>query len=298
MRTQLQVLLKIVFEQSMTQDNYETSPNFISGLVSKAAGVLPLVDGAQLPGGGTRIVDGYSSFYPVPIGDSGELVLIDGGIDKHAKKLEHFINQRELGLGAIKAVLLTHAHRDHIGAPHSLLNRGADIKVFVSAADGEVLQGQRRGEGKLQILTDRIPGLDAEIPGIEPEIIEDGETISFGDQLKIKALAVPGHTRGSMGFKISGSSDGSNVLYIGDALDLTTNGAKNAAWLLSGDTKTSEQSIIDLTYRMIREGDEIDSVIPAHSGDSSFNNLRAFRAAQKARELRAVNFSARRHTAY
>ncbi len=226
------------------------------------------------------------------------MVLVDGGMDKHGKRLERFVAQHDLGIGAVRAVLLTHAHRDHIGAIVSLLNRGVDIKVFASAAEDEVLQGQRRSEGKLQMVTDRLPGLDAAIPGIETEILEDGDTISFGDQLQVKALAIPGHTKGSMGFEIKSSLDGSNVLYAGDALDFTPSGAKNALWLLSGDTKISNQSIIELTNRIVREGTEIDAVVPAHSGDAHFNNLRRYRAAQKPSIPRIHRYSAPRHIAF
>ncbi len=276
----------------------EIKPNHIAPLVTKMAGVLPLVDGAQLPGGGVRIVDAYSSFYPVPIGDSGEIVLVDGGWDKQGRRLERFLSERDLSIGAIKAVLFTHVHRDHIGAIEALLNRGADIKVFASAAEDEVLQGQRRAEGKIQMLSEKLPGLGSAIPGVETEILEDGDIISFGDQLRIRALAVPGHTKGSLGFEIDSSLDGSKVLYIGDALDFTRKGAKNALWIVSDDTETSKQSIIELTKRIKRERLNIDSIIPAHSGDASFNNLRAYSDAQENRELRVVNFAARKHPAY
>jgi glyoxylase-like metal-dependent hydrolase (beta-lactamase superfamily II) len=278
----------------MTQENHETNhSNHVSDFVSKVAGVLTLEDGASLPGGSTRIVDAYSSFYPVPIGDSGKIVLIDGGLDKHGKKLEQFIEERSLSLTAIQAVILTHVHADHIGAIEALLNNDTKTKVFVSSADNEVLQGHRRSEGKLQKITDRIPALSPTISGVETEILEDGDVISFGDQLKVQALAIPGHTIGSMGFKVSSAIDGSRVLYVGDALDFTLNGPKNSPWLLSGDTKTSKQSVIELIQRITHEGMAIDSVVPAHSGNSGFNILRRYMIAQKLQK-RVVSFSVNR----
>ncbi|MGH7234581.1 MAG: MBL fold metallo-hydrolase, partial [Candidatus Saccharimonadales bacterium] len=243
---------------------------------------------AKLPGGSTRIVDRYSSYYPVPIGNSEDLILIDGGLDKGAKKLERVIKERSLGMGAIKAVLLTHVHADHIGAIKAMVDKGIDFKVFVSEEDNEVLQGKKPSDGKLQKLTDNLPRLSAAIPGVETEIIKGGDLIRFGAQLSVRAFALPGHTKGSLGYALKSELDGSSTLYVGDAFDLTPDGVKEAPWLVSGDVGAGRQSIIDLTGRITREGIEIDAVVPAHSGDASFGNLRRHRASQMVLESELI----------
>ena len=110
---------------------------------------------------------------------TGDAVLIDAA-NEHEKLLElcQALNVRK--------VLETHGHWDHIQAVPQL--RDAGYSVAVTAADAKML-----------------PSYD--------EILEDDSIIEVGN-LRLHTIATPGHTPGSMCFRIEGSP----VLLSGDTL--------------------------------------------------------------------------------
>ena len=110
---------------------------------------------------------------------TGDAVLIDAA-NEHEKLLElcQALNVRK--------VLETHGHWDHIQAVPQL--RDAGYSVAVTAADAKML-----------------PSYD--------EILQDDSVIQVGN-LRLHTIATPGHTPGSMCFRIEGSP----VLLSGDTL--------------------------------------------------------------------------------
>jgi metallo-beta-lactamase class B len=102
---------------------------------------------------------------------------------------------RQLGLdpAQVKIVLVTHGHADHFGGASYFQERFGS-KVYVSPADWNLMENPpargRGGRGPAAPPTP-LPKHDAEV--------HDGETIALGD-LRVTAVAVPGHTPGSMGF--------------------------------------------------------------------------------------------------
>ncbi len=110
---------------------------------------------------------------------SGDAVLIDAA-NEHEMLLE--LCQR---LG-VRQVIETHGHWDHIQAVPEL--RDAGYSVHVTAEDAAML-----------------PSYD--------EILEDESVIEVG-RLRLHTIHNPGHTPGSMSFRL----DGSLVLFSGDTL--------------------------------------------------------------------------------
>jgi len=129
----------------------------------------------------TRAVVGPAdnNVFVVRCSATGEAVLVDAA-NEHAVLLEL---ATRLGVGR---VLTTHGHWDHIQAVPAM--RRAGYPVGVGAADAALL-----------------PGYDF--------VVDDDEVIEVG-RLRVRAIATPGHTAGSMCFAIEGSP----VLLSGDTL--------------------------------------------------------------------------------
>jgi glyoxylase-like metal-dependent hydrolase (beta-lactamase superfamily II) len=110
---------------------------------------------------------------------TGEAVLIDAA-NEHGKLLDLC---KRLD---VRQVLETHGHWDHIQAVPAI--RDAGYEVGVTAADAHML-----------------PSYDF--------TIDDGAVIDVG-RLRLVAIATPGHTPGSVCFRV----DGSPVVFSGDTL--------------------------------------------------------------------------------
>lgn len=111
--------------------------------------------------------------------ETGDGVLIDAA-NEHERLLELCS-----ALG-VRRVIETHGHWDHIQAVPAVRDAGYDVAV--TAADAEML-----------------PAYDS--------ILEDDDVIEVG-RLRLRTIATPGHTRGSMCFALEGSS----LLFSGDTL--------------------------------------------------------------------------------
>ena len=122
-----------------------------------------------------------------------QAVVIDGG--ENYKK----VKQVEESLGVkIVALLLTHAHFDHSGNAKKLQDDGA--KVYISSIDAPKLNndgnlGYRFGRKFENLIADHL--------------LENNEELNIAG-IKIKAIATPGHTDGSMTFMVD------NMLFTGD----------------------------------------------------------------------------------
>ena len=100
----------------------------------------------------------------------------------------------KLGLdpGQVKTILIGHGHADHFGGS-AYFQQKFGSKVYVSAADWTLMETPPRGRG---------PGAPA--PAAPPKRdgeLRDGESVTLGN-VSVRAVAVPGHTPGSMGFVI------------------------------------------------------------------------------------------------
>jgi glyoxylase-like metal-dependent hydrolase (beta-lactamase superfamily II) len=110
---------------------------------------------------------------------TGDAVLIDAA-NEHERLLELC-----RGLG-VRSVLETHGHWDHIQAVPAI--RDAGYSVAVTAADAEML-----------------PSYD--------EVITDGDVVAIG-RLRLHAITTPGHTPGSVCFRLEDTP----LLFSGDTL--------------------------------------------------------------------------------
>ena len=151
------------------------------------------------------------------VNDEGQAVVIDSGENyKKVKSVEELYNIK------IKAVLLTHAHFDHCGNAKKLQDDGA--MICVSELDA------------LKLLNDDNLSKDF---GRKFEYLTADKTFNDGDLLdicgiKIKVIATPGHTDGSVCFLVD------NLLFTGDTLFLGSVGRTD---FKSGNRNDLVQSI-------------------------------------------------------
>lgn len=156
---------------------------------------------------------------------TGEAVLIDAA-NEHEKLLELC---RALG---VTRVLETHGHHDHIQAVPAM--REAGYEVAVTANDAQMLKDV---------------GYDV--------FIEDGQVIEVG-RLRLEAIHNPGHTPGSVSFKVRGAP----LLFSGDTL---FPGGPGATHFPGGDFATIISSIDTRLFTF--PADTV--VLPGHGADTT-----------------------------
>jgi len=164
-----------------------------------------------------------NNVYVLRCRQSGDAVLLDAA-NEHEQLLEMC---RDLG---VRTVLETHGHWDHIQAVPAV--RDAGYQVGVTAADAAML-----------------PSYDF--------VLEDDSVIPVG-RLRLRTILTPGHTPGSMCFRVEGLP----ILFSGDTL---FPGGPGATKFEGGDFPTIIRSIED---RLFSPLDPDVQVLPGH-GDAT-----------------------------
>jgi glyoxylase-like metal-dependent hydrolase (beta-lactamase superfamily II) len=170
-----------------------------------------------------------NNVYVLRCKETGDAVLLDAA-NEHEMLLELC---RELG---VRKVLETHGHWDHIQAVPAV--RDAGYEVGVTAADAAML-----------------PSYD---------FVLDDETVIEVGRLRLHTILTPGHTPGSMCFRLEGSP----VLFSGDTL--FPGGPGNTSFP-GGHFPTIIRSIEDRLFAPLG-ADTI--VMPGHGNDTSIGDER------------------------
>ena len=173
------------------------------------------------------------------VNDEGQAVVIDSGENyKKVKSVEDLYNIK------IKAVLLTHAHFDHCGNAKKLQDDGA--MIYVSELDAIKLLNEDNLASdfgrKFEYLT-------------ADKTFKDGEVLDICG-FKIKVIATPGHTDGSVCFLVD------NLLFTGDTLFLGSVGRTD---FKSGNRNDLVQSIKKLF--------KLDGEYAVYPGHDEFTTL-------------------------
>jgi metallo-beta-lactamase class B len=125
---------------------------------------------------------------------SAGLMMIDAlGADQIESELLSGFKQLGLDPAQVKTILVAHGHADHFGGS-AYFQQTFGSKVYVSAADWTLMEAPPApGRGRGAAPQAAPPKRDGEL--------RDGESVTLGD-VSVRAVAVPGHTPGSMGFII------------------------------------------------------------------------------------------------
>jgi hydroxyacylglutathione hydrolase len=147
----------------------------------------------------------------------------------------------------VKAIVITHAHIDHIGGA-AKLKASTGAPVYMNARDQELLDGLDVQASWLQMKTPEKTSIDAEA--------RDGDTLSLGDAV-FHVLETPGHTQGSISLWIPAE----NKLIAGDTLFRDSIGRTD---LPGGDGRQILRSIHDKLLPLPE-----DAVVIAGHGEST-----------------------------
>jgi glyoxylase-like metal-dependent hydrolase (beta-lactamase superfamily II) len=154
-----------------------------------------------------RLGNELVNFYVVE--DGGRLALIDGGLRGFRGQLEQLLTGRGRTLGQIDAVLLTHAHGDHVGVAEVVRQAGATVHVHEADAEmARTAKPQSREAGMLPYFRHRatwrllISGM--RLGAARTPKIASVSTFADGDDLDVpgrpRIVHTPGHSNGHVVF--------------------------------------------------------------------------------------------------
>jgi glyoxylase-like metal-dependent hydrolase (beta-lactamase superfamily II) len=148
--------------------------------------------------------------------DGDELTLIDAGTVHAAPDIEEAIRSVGLRPDTIRRIVLTHCHRDHVGAAQELADRyGAE--VLAHRLDAPVVRGEQPVpepvllDWEVPLYEHGLTVLPAPPTRVDREV-EDGDVLAFGDGAVV--VHSPGHTDGSIAVHLPRHG----VLFTGDCV--------------------------------------------------------------------------------
>ncbi|MEU0658285.1 MBL fold metallo-hydrolase [Streptomyces lavendulocolor] len=145
-----------------------------------------------------------------------DLTLVDAGWAGAAPGIEAAVRRRGLRPEGLRRIVLTHCHRDHVGAAEELAARyGAE--VVAHASDAPVVRGEAPVPEPV-LLDWEVPlyehGLTVPVapPTRVDREVADGDELGFGGGARV--VHTPGHTEGSIAVHLPHHS----VLFTGDTV--------------------------------------------------------------------------------
>jgi glyoxylase-like metal-dependent hydrolase (beta-lactamase superfamily II) len=167
-----------------------------------------------------RLGNEIVNFYLV---EDGGLTMVDAALPGFREQLETFLRERGQTLADLDALVLTHAHPDHVGLAETV--RAAGVRVYVHEADADQARTGKSHKRERSLLpylrygsTWRLLGLGLRAGGLRATTIESVSTFADGAQLDVpgrpRVIHTPGHSPGEVVLHF----EGRGALFAGDAL--------------------------------------------------------------------------------
>src|SRR3954469_9777033 len=157
------------------------------------------------------------------IEDGNRMTLVDGGFPGFRAQLDEYLRSRGTSVSAIDAVILTHAHPDHVGMAESVRrDAGAPVYVHENDAEQERTLKQHKREASLAPFLWRPSFLKLMVSGARNGALKKpkgAEATPFTDGApdvpgRPRVVPTPGHSPGHVAFHLPDRG----VVIAGDAL--------------------------------------------------------------------------------
>jgi len=139
-----------------------------------------------------------------------DITLIDSGVKGSHQKIFDYVASQGKRVNDIDRLILSHSHPDHIGSA-SRIKSDTGCRICAHRAERnwiehiEVQNEERPVPGFFNLAESSVP-ID--------EFLEDGRILNSGNNLSVRCLHTPGHSKGSLSFLIPEE----RVLFTGDCI--------------------------------------------------------------------------------
>lgn len=139
-----------------------------------------------------------------------EIYLIDSAVAGSGKIIYEYIKSQGRKPEEIAAIILTHAHPDHIGSAKSIKQK-TNCRVYVHEADVPWVEDTGR-----QFRQRPVPDFHTLVEGpvSVDEFLRDGSSLELEENISLEIIHTPGHSKGSISVLYRGES----ALFTGDCL--------------------------------------------------------------------------------
>ncbi|HEV2149297.1 MAG TPA: MBL fold metallo-hydrolase [Longimicrobiaceae bacterium] len=182
----------------------------------------------------------WSSLVYLARTDSG-VVVFDLGWTGAGRRLRRVLRQVGATPHEVRAVFLTHSHRDHVNAWREV--RGA--RFHLTAVEAPLFVGEARHRDLPSRVAERVFGRRGPRPGeVEVRPFGADTAFAFGADT-VRAFLLPGHTAGSAAYLFR------SVLLVGDAIAYNhLTGFQGAKRIFTRDVQQSRASLASLFGRV------------------------------------------------